>query len=132
MEAIGKIAAIAVICVILCVLLKQSNQPAAIVLSIIACIGILLIGMRFLEPIFALAKEIRSISGLTNPMIEPLLKVVGISLVTNMAATVCADAGETALAKAAETSGTILAIYTSIPLILASLELIEKLMGGMQ
>lgn len=131
METAGKIAALAAVAVVFCVILRENQKPLSVLLSIAASIGILLMGLRFAEPILETAKKIQSISGISNTLIKPLVKVVGISFASSMASTVCIDAGETALGKAAEVAGTILAVYASLPLVLAALELIEKLMGGM-
>ena len=59
-----------------------------------------------------------------------LWKVAGISLITELAETVCADAGESALGRMLRLCGAAAALYTALPLFSAVLELLEKLMGG--
>ena len=118
METAEKIAALAVITATFCVLLRENNKPVSVILSVISCVGIFLLGVQFVKPILEVAKEIQSISGLGTDMIKPLVKIVGIGLLTNIVSTVCADAGESALGKTAEAAGTILAIYASLPLLL--------------
>lgn len=129
MEEIGKITGLALITTVFVVLLRDHNKPLSIVVSAVACIGILMVGIQFIKPVLEVVEEIQSLSGLKNTMIQPLIKLVGIGILSNTATTICADAGEVALGKAVEMTGTILAMYVSLPLVLSSLELVKKLVG---
>jgi len=129
METAAKIGAIAMVASVFCVLLREREKSLSVVASLLACTGILLLSVNLLRPVWSVAEQVRRMSGLSDLLTEPVWKVVGIGLVTQMASGVCADAGENALAKIVEVSGGILAVYTTLPLLSAVLGLLETLLG---
>lgn len=131
MEAAGKIAALAIVSAVLCVLIRENQKPVSILLSLFGCIGLILIGFAFFEPVIAVLDKLADLSGVEDEIVAPMLKVAGVGLLTQISAGICTDAGEGALAKSVELVGTVLAMYASLPLILAVLELVEKMMGGL-
>lgn len=99
-------------------------------LSLLVCVGILVLGLRFLSPVWVVLEQLKRLSGLSDAVTAPLLKVTGIGILTQVAGGVCADAGETSLTKAVELTGSFLALYAAIPLLSSVLELLEQLLGG--
>ena len=130
MEVMVKISAIAIMAAVLCLLLRQNEKAVALGLSVLSCVTVLILGARFLQPIWSVIGKIENLSGLGGGVTEPLLKVVGIGFLTQLAGSVCSEAGETSLAKAVELAGTVLAVYAALPLVLSVLDLAEKLIGG--
>ena len=61
---------------------------------------------------------------------SPVLNVVGIGFVSQIASAVCEDSGEKALGQSVEIACAILALYVSIPLISAVLDLLENMLRG--
>ncbi len=127
MQSLLQIAVIGLLAVIFTSLLRKNNKELAIVLSLSVCavIGVLLVQLA--EPVVDFLKKLRNISGLDEALMQPLLKTVGIGLLTQISANVCADAGENAIAKLIEVCGGVLALYVSIPLLEAVLEMMEVL-----
>ena len=125
-----KISIVAVLAAVLCVLLRQNERALTLVLSVLTCVIILVLGFRFLCPIWTVIQKMESLSGLGADVTKPLLKVVGIGLMTQITGSICADAGEASLSKAVETGGTILSVYASLPLLNGILTLVEELLGG--
>ena len=127
MQSLLQIAVIGLLAVIFTSLLRKNNKELAIVLSLSVCavIGVLLVQLA--EPVVDFLKKLRNISGLDEALMQPLLKTVGIGLLSQISANVCADAGENAIAKMIEVCGGVLALYVSIPLLEAVLERMEVL-----
>lgn len=125
-----RIAAVAILAAVLCVMVRQEEKAVAMGLSALSCAVVLVLGFRFLQPIWTLLKELEALSGLGGGVMKPLFKVVGIGLLTQIAGSICSEAGEVSLAKAVEISGTVLAVYASLPLLASVLSLVEKLIGG--
>ncbi len=130
MDVMLKISALAVLAAVLCVLLRQNEKVSALALSVLACVSVLILGFQFMQPVWSIVERLRELSGLSNGLTAPLFKVVGIGLLTQIAGSVCTEAGEASLAKAVEISGTLLSVYASLPLLAAVLSLVEKLIGG--
>lgn len=130
MEMAVKIAAMAMVTAVLCVLLRENGRVQAVLLSLAVCVGILVIGVQAISPIWSVLEQMQRLSGLEHEITAPLLKVAGIGLLTQAAAGVCTDVGESALVKAVEVTGSILALYAALPLLSAVLVMLEKLLGG--
>ncbi len=131
MELSWKITALALVAVAFCVLIRDNQKPLSVLLSLIACIGILLLVITILEPILEVFKKLVGLSGVNDEIVAPMLKVAGVGLMTQLSAGICQDAGEGALAKTVELCGIILAMYAALPLLLAVLELVENMIGGL-
>ena len=130
MDAAGKISALALIAAILCVLIRDHQKHVSLLLSLAACVSMIVLCTSFLEPILEVLNKLIVLSGIVDDIVSPMLKVAGIGLLTQISAGICIDAGENALGKTVELVGNILALYASLPLLIAALELVEKMAGG--
>ncbi len=130
MELFLQAAAIAVITVVLTSLLKKTNRELALLLTLAACILIGVFFMRLAEPIVDFLSKLRNLAGLDKTLMTPMLKTIGIGFLTQISATVCADAGENAIAKLVEICGGVLALYVALPLLEAVLDMVEQMSGG--
>ena len=129
MERLLQIAVIGVLTVIFTSLLRKKNQELAIVLSLCACVLIAVVLLNLADPVITFLKNLRNMAGLDKKLMEPMLKTIGIGLLTQISSTVCADAGENSIARLIEVCGGILALYVSLPLLEAVLEMMKS-MGG--
>ena len=130
MELFLQAAAIVVITVVLTSLLKKTNRELALLLTLAACILIGVFFMRLAEPIVDFLSKLRNLAGLDKTLMTPMLKTIGIGFLTQISATVCADAGENAIAKLVEICGGVLALYVALPLLEAVLDMVEQMSGG--
>ena len=121
---------IGIVTVLLTAMIKKNSQELALLLTLAACVLIGLLLLQLAEPVIEFLAKLRNIAGLDKTLTEPMLKTVGIGLITQIGATVCADAGENAVARMIEVCGGILALYVSLPLMEAVLSLIDTMSGG--
>jgi stage III sporulation protein AD len=63
-------------------------------------------------------------------MLTILLKVTGIAFTTEIAANVCTDAGNSALAKSLQMFSAAAILYCALPMFQALLDLVERILGG--
>lgn len=120
---------IGLMAVVFVTLLKKRDGELAVVLSVAACAVIGVIVFELAEPLITFLEKLRNLSGMDKELMEPVLKVLGIGLLTQVSASVCTDAGQSAIAKLIEVSGGLLSVYVALPLLEAVLELLES-MGG--
>lgn len=128
METALKVGAVAVTAALCAVTLKGSVRSLALALSLTAAALILTLVLGAAEDVLAMAEYLRELAGLSPAVVAPVLKTVGIAILTHLAAAVCRDAGEGGVAAAAETAGTALALWTALPLLRAVLETVEALL----
>lgn len=121
---------IGIIAVIFSTILKKNNAELALILSLAACVLIALLLLNLAEPLIDFFVKLRNLSGLDREMMAPLLKALGIGLLTQISSTVCADAGEKAVAGLIEVCGGLLALYISLPLLEAVIRMVETMSGG--
>ncbi len=129
MELFWKAAAAAMITSVLTLVLSKQQKDISLMLSMAVCamgIGIL---ASFLEPVMAFLRQLRDLGDLNGDMLVTLLKAVGIGLVSEIAAMVCADAGNGSLGKTLQMVGSGAILWLSLPVFETLMNLIQKILG---
>ncbi len=130
METFLSAAVIALLTVVLTALLKKQSREMAILLSLGACVLIGVLLLQLAAPVVEFLGKLRNLAGLDKTLMAPMLKTLGIGLITQICATVCVDAGESAIGNLVEICGGILALYVALPLLEAVIEMVETMAGG--
>ena len=128
MEEIIKIIGIGFIALVIVIILKQYKPEYAIYVSIIAGILILFLSMEKLSGIINLLRAIADKTYINKQFLGILLKITGIAIITEFAVSICADAGEKAIASKIEMGSKVIIIAMSIPIISSLLELIIEIL----
>jgi len=123
-----KIIGIGLISLIIIIIIKQYRPEFTIYVSIIAGILIITLCMDKLSGIINMLTTLSNKTGLNSEYLYILLKITGIAILTEFAVSICNDAGESAIATKVNLGGKIIIISISIPIIVALLELIVKIM----
>ena len=123
-----KIIGIGLISLIIIIIIKQYRPEFAIYISIIAGILIIMLSMDKLTGIINILTTLSNKTGLNSEYLGILLKITGIAILTEFAVSICNDAGESAIATKIDLGGKIIIISISIPIIVALLELIIKIL----
>ncbi len=127
MELIYKASALALLSAVVSLLLKKQNPEAALMLSVLTAVGILIASMGLLNGLQELREQIRKILGGSEVLIAPIMKCLAIAIVTRIAAELCKDSAQNATAAAVEIAGTVCAVSTVMPLLMSVL----KMIGGL-
>ncbi|MGN1202168.1 MAG: SpoIIIAC/SpoIIIAD family protein [Eubacterium sp.] len=111
-----KIAGLVLISLLLIIFLKDTKREFALILSI-ACAVILIITIA--DDFITIAKRITDLSSEianVNTYISLMIKILGISLISQFVVDLCRDAGENALASQTEIASKILILIMTLPL----------------
>lgn len=127
MGMIQQVAATAVAGAICAAVIKKQAPDMALVVTLCTVAVILGTALAALEPVRALMDSLGERAGLSAAVLAPVVKTVGIALLTRVCAELCRDAGESGIAAAAEIAGGACALLTCLPLFQAVLELILEL-----
>ena len=122
-----KAAALGLMGAVTALLLKKNAPEMGLALSIavtLAAAGLAVELFTQLKEIVVLARDE---TGLSPAVVGPVLKCVGVGVVTRLAADLCKDAGQGAIASAVEICGAACAMGVSLPLIRALLQMINEL-----
>ena len=130
MDTFIRIAALCVIGAVLALILKKGRPEFSFCIGAVCCVLAFAAAAELLSPVLSFARELQAMTGLSDALLAPLLKTVGIGLLAQLAGSFCQDAGQQSLAKTVELCGTVLALYASLPLARAVLQTVKTLMGG--
>ena len=122
-----KTAAAVMLAVVMILMLRR--QEIGVLLALAVCTMAAIAAMDYLQPVKDLLDSLNELGELDVDMIRILLKAVGIGLVTEMAAMICADSGNGSLGKVLQLLGTAVILWMSIPLFTALLELIQEILN---
>ncbi|NCB63395.1 MAG: stage III sporulation protein AD [Clostridia bacterium] len=123
-----KIAAIAVAAALCAVVVRKNVAELAMVLALAA--GVILLGMSIgaLESVRAFLDMLADTAGLSPAILAPVLKTVGIAILTKIACELCKDAGEGGIAAFVETAGAAAALFVAVPLMQTVLSMVTGLL----
>lgn len=128
---IFSVAVLGIIGAVLAITVKQTRPELGILVSLGACIALLLHTFGMLSNILQGFDEIIAKSGLDESYFKLALKICAIAYITEFSASLCRDAGESAIAAKTEFAGKISVLFLTIPIIqnfLSSIsDLIDKI-----
>ena len=127
MELLFKSAAAALSAAVFGLLLRRKNPELTSLLIFSAFAVLLIASLRWAMPFRELSETVRTMTDGKETLLAPVLKCVAAAVVTQITADLCRDASQSALASAAELTGTLFALGLSMPLIVSML----KMLGGL-
>ena len=123
-----KVAAAAILAAVCAMVVRRQVPEVAILLAICAGALILAYCSGALEAVVEFLDRLAQLGGLSPQVLSPMLKAVGIGIVTRLASNFCRDAQEGALAGVVELAGTALGLVAVLPLMSAVLDLLSQLL----
>ena len=123
-----KIAAIAVAAALCAVVVKKNVAELGMVLALCAGAIILSCSLGALEGVKELMDTLADTAGLSPAVLAPIVKTVGIAVLTRVSAELCRDAKEGGIAAFVETAGAAAALFVSLPLLKTVLSMVTGLL----
>ena len=127
MELGLKLAAGAGLAALCAVVVRRGVPELAMVIALTAGVWVLLGAAGATEDLLHLLGRLAGLAGMSAEIFLPVVKVVGLSLLTHITAELCRAAGEGGIAAFLQTAGTILALAAAAPLAASVLELIAEM-----
>lgn len=125
-----KIAVAGILAVSLAISFKKGKEEYSLYISIAACLMILIWGIGKLEVIIDAINQLQGYIQINSAYVGILIKIIGITYVTEISASLCKDSGYQAVAEQIELVGKLTILAISMPILLAILETINSLLGG--
>ncbi len=124
------IVGVAVIAAALSLTVRQTQPALATALTVTAGVTLftaaVIAAMPAIHTVSSMLSQ-NTVGGLYGPV---LMKALGISLLTQTAADVCRDAGESAIAGKVEFGGKVLLLLCGLPLFEYTVALLDSIIGG--
>lgn len=127
MEYVVKSAAAAVVAAVLSLVIKKSNPELSLMLGILAALMAVYYGYQAIRPVVDMVGELSENAALSSSFYTPVLKCLGIGIVTQIGSGICKDAGQAAAATGVELCGTAAAVLCTLPLVRSILTMIGEL-----
>lgn len=121
-----RIAVVGLATVMLAILLKKTKEEYSLYLSIAACFFILIWGIGKLEVILDTINRLQSYIKLNKAYVGILIKIIGITYVTEITSSLCKDSGYHAIGDQIELVGKLSILAISMPILLAILDTINS------
>lgn len=122
-----KIVSFALVAVIMIIIIKEQKPEMALLLTIIACLGLMFYAISNLSDVILLIEQLISSSGMNTEFFSIILKVTAITYIVEFGKNVCIDAGQSAVANKLEMAGKVLILTLSIPLVSALVNVLTGL-----
>lgn len=106
-------------------ILKNGKSEFGTMISFLGCIIICLLGIGKLEVIISTIKKIQGYISLNPTYVGILIKIIGITYISEFASSICKDSGYGAVANQIEFVGKITILATGMPILLALLDTIN-------
>lgn len=114
---------------VLIVTVKQYKPELALPLGIAAGAVVLAAVVSFAMPLVSQLKSIAENSGIKNEYFILMLKSLGICYITQFAADICTDFGQSSLASKIELFGKVALAAVNLPLIISLINTVSNLVG---
>lgn len=122
---IFKVVAFSLVATILIVLIKEQRKEIALMLTIIASIGIIVFAIDEISQIINLLSNLTEKSGINKDYLMIIIKVTGIAYIVEFGKNICQDAGQSAIATKLEMAGKVAIVSLSIPILSALLTVLS-------
>ena len=127
MEVLIKAAAIALLSAACSLTIKSKNPEMSFTLAIICAVSVSCAAVGMLTDIADFVNEVLDNSGLPSAVFIPVIKCVGIAIITKLISDLCKDAGQNGTSTAIDYLGSAAAVYTALPLMQTMLKTLEEL-----
>ncbi|WP_066873018.1 stage III sporulation protein AD [Clostridium mediterraneense] len=123
-----KIVSFALVALFFYLVLKEFKSSVSFGIILAAGIGIFLFMLPQLSQVLIFIREMANEAGVDIVYIEVVMKILGISYVASFCSELCKDAGSGTLASKVEFSAKIMILVLAIPILVAVLNSILKIM----
>lgn len=127
--SIFNISGAAIVTAVIAIVMRQQKQEYSTFIGIAAGALLLLFAIVNLSPVFDFMNGLADLAKLPQGHAAILFKTLGVCYVTQFAADVCRDAGETGIAGKVELAGKVIVLVLAMPMFESVLKMAVSLMS---
>lgn len=131
MDDFWKTTALVLLTAILSLSLDKTERDISAVMGIVALCVAACAAVTILNPVLNYLVELQRLFHLPDDLISILMKAVGIALVAELSASICADAGNASLGKMLQILGGAAVLTLSVPMFRTLMTIIKEMIGGL-
>jgi stage III sporulation protein AD len=123
-----KIVAFALVSLLIVMVVKNERRDIAVFLSLIAGIMIFMFMISKLTVVINFIQSLSNKANIDVIYLDTVFKILGIAYLSSFCSEICKDAGESSIAAKVEFAGKILILTLAIPVLMAVMQTILKIM----
>lgn len=128
MDNFLKIAAGVLVILVLYLILNKQGKDFSVLLTIAGCCLIMASAVTFFQPVITFVEKLESLGNFNPDILQIMLKSVGIGLLTEVVSLICADAGNSSMAKSLQILASVVILWLAIPLFSSLIDLIQEIL----
>lgn len=109
--------------------LERQSRDFSLLLTLAASSMVLLCSLKLLEPVISFLGRLEELGNLSSDLLLCLIKIFGMGMAGEIAASVCQDAGNASLGKGLQFLTNAAILYLSVPVFSALTELFLQILG---
>lgn len=125
---IFQIVSLGIVATILIIILKNFRPEYAVYISIVTSVIIFSMILKHLVYAIDILRELSIKANIEMTFFSIILKIIGTAYIVEFGSQICKDAGEGAIAMKIEFAGKIIIMVLAIPILLALVDLITKIL----
>lgn len=129
MDLFWKTVGAALLSAILTLVLERQNRDYSLLVTVAASAMISIAAAKLLEPVLDFLGQLEALGELSSDLLLSLIKVFGIGMTGEIAASVCNDAGNTSLGKGLRFLANAAILYLSVPVFSSLTDLFLQILG---
>lgn len=123
-----KAAGLVLVSVVLCLVLSGQNKSFPVLIAIAVCSIVTIAALQYIRPLLDFFDQLRAVGKFDSELLTILIKAVGIGILSEITALICADSGNSALGKSLQILTTAVILWLSLPLFTGLMELVKQLL----
>jgi len=123
-----KIVSFALITLLIVIMVKKERPDIALLISLIAGIIVFMFLVSKLTIIVNFLQTLSNKANIDIVYLDTVFKILGIAYLSSFCSEICRDAGESSIASKVEFAGKILILTLAIPILMAVMQTILKIM----
>jgi len=125
---IFQIVAVGILGTVLAITIKKQSPETAILITITASVLIFLMVLPMLGEAVNIISRLGEMADAHASYVGLALRVVGVAYMAELGASVCTDAGETAIAAKVDLAGRVIILVMALPIVIDILQIITRLL----
>ena len=105
------------------------GKDMSLLLCLTACVMGTAVAMHYFQPVLSMLRQLESAANLQGDFLRILCKILGIGLISEVAAMVCTDAGSGAVGKLLRMLTCAGILWVSIPVFQSVLSILQQILG---
>jgi stage III sporulation protein AD len=125
---IVQVVGLAIVSVVLLLVIRQQRPEIAVLLALVVGLAVFFLVAQRLVAILDFLRDLAARARVDSLYLNTILKIVGIAYIAEIGAQVCRDAEDTTIASKVELAGKVLILVLAMPIVMAILETILKIL----